>query len=76
MLVNVCVATLKCHCFLGSSDSKISLDEWCWGGNKLCTLMVNCTVYIFPSMSDVPISVSFCSLLLPATDAGKCLRSP
>lgn len=49
MLIYLCVATLKCHCFLGSSDSKISLDEWWWGGNKLCTLMVNCMVYLFPS---------------------------
>lgn len=58
MLINLCVATLKCHCLLGSSDSKVSLDGWRWGGNKLCALMVNCMAYLFPSAQDVPVSLS------------------
>lgn len=53
MLVNLHVATLECCCCFGSSDSRVSLGVWWWGGNKLHTLMVNYMVYFLPSMWDV-----------------------
>lgn len=63
MLVNLHVATLKCHCCFGSGDSRISLEGWWWGGNKLCTLMVNYMVHLFPSMWDALALFTACGSL-------------